>query len=108
VCSYSICYSFRPSDAFFEGIEIIVYLETKNRKNTGTQGQLKWLIHVLQHETGDAGRPREQMNRQFILWVSESASDTKLLERKEEEYMICRDVTGPFNNDLGSRQFIKK
>jgi hypothetical protein len=36
------------------------------------------------------------MNRQFILWVFDLAPGTKLLGSKEEDYMICGDVTGPF------------
>jgi hypothetical protein len=41
----------------FEEIKIITQLKMKSRQNKRTQGPLKWLIHVLQHETEDAGRP---------------------------------------------------
>jgi hypothetical protein len=42
------------------------------------------------------------MNRQFNLYVSDLAPSTKLPENTEEDYVRCRDVTGPFMMALGS------
>jgi hypothetical protein len=36
------------------------------------------------------------MYREFNLWISGLASGTKILERKEEEYMMCRNATDTF------------
>jgi hypothetical protein len=48
------------------------------------------------------------MDRQFILWISDLVSSTKLLGRNEEEYMVRGGVTGPFLMTRQPGNIIKK
>jgi hypothetical protein len=68
----------------------------------------KWLLNVLQHKARDLGGPGSRWINILHCESYDLQSNTKLLGRNEEEYIVCGGVTGQFLMTWEAGKIIKK